>query len=154
MSVKVIYLTARLTSNDTPAVEPLSISNCPSNCQNDTPNCIVYEELGILPLEIRVKLRIISYWCKLVNNETKLSSSLYRLLLCLKNQGQNNFKWINYVESILNRAGLGYIFINQVGYCDKTYLNQILTDQFVSSWYNDIEHSSRGQFYGSFKKRL
>jgi hypothetical protein len=133
------------------------------------------------------------------------------LMLCLKNQGQNNFKWINYVESILNRAGLGYIFINQVGYCDKTYsspidcphkvqtlsslgisyhrpvsngirkfdalnfviyvesilnraglgyifinqvgycdktyLNQILTDQFVSSWYNDIENSSRGQFY-------
>ena len=31
---------------------------------------------------------------------------------------QNNFKWINYVESILNRAGLDYIFINQVGYCD------------------------------------
>ena len=59
---------------------------------------------------------------------------------------------MNYVESILNRAGLGYIFINQVGYCDKTYLNQILTDQFVSSWYNDIENSSRGQFYGSFKK--
>jgi hypothetical protein len=27
-----------------------------------------------------------------------------------------------------------------------------LTDQFVSSWYNDIENSSRGQFYGSFKK--
>jgi hypothetical protein len=51
-----------------------------------------------------------------------------------------------------NRAGLRYIFINQVGYCDKTYLNQILTDQFVSSWYNDIENSSRGQFYGSFKK--
>ena len=69
-----------------------------------------------------------------------------------KNQGQNNFKWINYVESILNRAGLGYIFIKQIGYCDKTYLNQILTDQFVSSWYNDIENSSRGQFYCSFKK--
>jgi hypothetical protein len=49
---------------------------------------------------------------------------------------------INSVESILNRAGLGYIFINQVGYCDKTYLNKILTDQFVSSWYNDIENSS------------
>jgi hypothetical protein len=28
----------------------------------------------------------------------------------------------------------------------------ILTDQFVSSWNNDIEKSSRGQFYGSFKK--
>jgi hypothetical protein len=89
--------------------------------RNTTPSFIVYGELGRFPLEIRVKLRTISYWCKLVNNETKLSSSLYRLMLCLKNQGQNNFKWINYVESILNRAGLGHIFINQVGYCDKTF---------------------------------
>jgi hypothetical protein len=47
-------------------------------------------------------------------------------MLCLKNQGQNNFKWINYIESILNRAGLGYIVINQFGYCDKAYLHQIL----------------------------
>ena len=80
-----------------------------------------------------------------------LSSTRYDCL-CLKNQSQNNFKWINYVESIFNRAGLGYIFINQVGYCDKTYLNRILSDQFVSSWYNDIDNSSRGQLYGSFKK--
>jgi hypothetical protein len=58
--------------------------------RNTTPNFIVYGELGRFPLEIRVKLRMISYWCKLVNNETKLSSSLYRLMLCLKNQGQNN----------------------------------------------------------------
>jgi hypothetical protein len=100
--------------------------------RNTTPNFIVYGELGRFPLEIRVKLRMISYWCKLVNNKTKLNSSLYRLMLCLKNQGQNNFKWINYIEPILNRAGLGYIVINQVGYCDKAYLNQILTDQFVS----------------------
>ena len=75
-------------------------------------------------------------------------------MLCLQNQGQNNFKWINYVESILNRAALGYVFINQVGYCDKTYLNKILTDQFVSSWYTGIENSARGQLYGSFKKNL
>jgi hypothetical protein len=44
--------------------------------RNTTINVIVYVELGRFPLEIRVKLRMISYWCKHVNNETKLSSSL------------------------------------------------------------------------------
>jgi hypothetical protein len=47
--------------------------------RNTTINFIVYVELGRFPLEIRVKLRMISYWCKLVNNETKLSSSKYIL---------------------------------------------------------------------------
>jgi hypothetical protein len=52
-----------------------------------------------------------------------------------------NFKWINYVESILNRAGLEYIFINQVGYCDKTYLNPILKEllNFVSQVYTNMK---------------
>ena len=44
------------------------------------------------------------------------------------------------------------MFINQVGYCDRTYLNQILTDQFVSSWYNDIEIHLEDNFMALSKK--
>ena len=44
-------------------------------------------------------------------------------MLSLKNNGYNNFKWINCVESIMNNTGLGYIFANQCRFCDKAYLN-------------------------------
>ena len=120
--------------------------------RNTTPNFMVYGELGRFPLQIRVKCRMISYWCKVVNNSSKLSSSLYRLMLSLKNHGHYVFKWIDSVESIFNNTGLGYIFINQIGFCDKNYLDRILSDQFITSWFGDIENSSRGQFYGTFKK--
>jgi hypothetical protein len=35
---------------------------------------MIYGELGQFPLEIRVKLRMIAFWSKLVLNENKLSS--------------------------------------------------------------------------------
>ena len=75
-------------------------------------------------------------------------------MLCLKNKGYNKFKWINNVESISNDVGLGYIFANQIGSFDKAYIYQILCDQFITSWFSAKENSSRGQFYGSFKKNL
>ena len=49
------------------------------NVRLTMPNYIVYGELGRYPLEIRVKLRMVSFsfWTKLVQSENKLSSILY-----------------------------------------------------------------------------
>ena len=91
---------------------------------------MVYGELGIFPLEIKVTMRIVSYWNKLLQNEN-LSSSLYRLLLSLKHNGAQTFKWLTHVESTLNDSGLVYIFHSQDSsdYTRiKLLLNQILKD--------------------------
>jgi hypothetical protein len=45
--------------------------------------------------QIRVKLRMIAFWSKLVLNENKLSSVLYRLMYLLKTKHQYSFKWVN-----------------------------------------------------------
>ena len=41
-----------------------------------TPNFMVYGELGRFPLEIKVKMRMVSFWNKLLQNK-KLSSSIF-----------------------------------------------------------------------------
>ena len=89
---------------------------------------MIYGELGRFPLEIRVKLRMIAFWSKLVLNENKLSSVLYRLMYLLKAKHQYSFKWLNLIESysIFNSTGLGFIFINQFPVYDKSVFNQIL----------------------------
>jgi hypothetical protein len=48
-----------------------------------TPNVMVHGELGGIPLDIKVKMRMVSFWNKLLQNEN-LSSSIYRLLLSLR----------------------------------------------------------------------
>jgi len=122
--------------------------------RNTTPNFMVYGELGRFPLEVKIKVRMILYWCKLVNNESKLCSLLYRLMLGLKLKTRYTFKWVNFLESIFNSSGSGFIFANQTGYCDKLYLKQTLCDQFIQQWFAEIENSSRGQFYSIFKKEF
>jgi hypothetical protein len=86
---------------------------------------MVLGELGRFPIEVIVKLRMISFWSKLIQNESKLSSILYKLMLSLSEQNQQTFKWIKCVESIFNEVGLGYVFQNQVGYFDKNMVKQI-----------------------------
>jgi hypothetical protein len=118
---------------------------------NTTPNVMVLGELGRFTIEIKAKLRMISFWSRLIQSEYKLSSILYKLMLSLYEQNQQNFKWIKCVESIFNEVGLGYIFQNQVGYFDKNMVKQILWYQFIQKWHSDINNSSRGQFYSGFK---
>lgn len=51
-----------------------------------TPNFMVYGELGRYPLEIDIKVRMISYWCKLIQGkQSKLSTIAYKLLYVTKN---------------------------------------------------------------------
>jgi hypothetical protein len=50
-----------------------------------TPNFMVYGELGRYPLEIDIKVRMISYWCKLIQGkQSKLSTIAYKLLYVKK----------------------------------------------------------------------
>ena len=119
--------------------------------RNIPPNCMIYGELGRFPLEIRVKLRMIAFWSKLVLNENILSSVLYRLMYVLKAKHQYSFKWLNNIESICNSTGMGFIFINNFPVYDKSVFNKILRDQFVQKWLSEIYSSSRGQFYSVSK---
>jgi hypothetical protein len=65
---------------------------------------MVLGELGRFPIEVKVKLRMISFWSRLIQSESKLSSFLYKLMLSLYEQNQQTFKWIKCVESIFNEV--------------------------------------------------
>ena len=53
-----------------------------------TPNYMIYGELGLFPIELDVKLRMLSYWARLLTGkETELSylsyNILHYLLICI-----------------------------------------------------------------------
>ena len=124
------------------------------NLRLSTPNFMVYGELGRHHLNIRVQLRMISFWCKLIQNENKLSGILYKLMFNLQANDDYDFRWISHIRSIFDRTSFGYISTNQiqVKFCNlKPLLFERLRDQFIQVWISDIENSSRGQFYAIFK---
>ena len=75
-----------------------------------TANFMVYGELRRCPLEIDIKVRIISYWCKLIQRkQSKLSTIAYKLLYVKKFQNCKISAWINHIHKILNDSGMLYI---------------------------------------------
>ena len=46
-----------------------------------TPNCMVYGELGRIPLECKIKVKMLVFWYKIINSQTcKLSKMFYNLV--------------------------------------------------------------------------
>ena len=79
---------------------------------------------------------------------------MYKLLFSLKQNGVYTFKWLNFIESIFNDTGMGYVFANQDDSDYKLLLEQILQDQYIQKWHHDMQLSSRGKFYSTFKTKL
>ena len=68
----------------------LKLNNC-------TPNYMVYGELGRYPLSINIKVRMVTFWGKLVCSQApKLSLSLYNIAF------KTNLRWAQYIKSIFD----------------------------------------------------
>ena len=63
---------------------------------------------------------------KLLTNENKLSSILYQIMFNLKDD--HTFKWMDYIKSLLDNAGLSYVWTQQSP-LDINQLKIILTEK-------------------------
>ena len=69
-----------------------------------------------------------------------------------KLHGNNcHFKWIAFIKQISDDVGMSNIFVNQFAHFNVKFVQQILQDQYIQSWYRDISLASRGEFYSFFK---
>jgi len=61
-------------------IEQIHLKYCKRVLQvrNTTPNFMVLGELGRFPIEVKVKLRMISFWNRPIHSESQLSSILYK----------------------------------------------------------------------------
>ena len=80
--------------------------------KTSTPSYMIYGELRLFPFDIDVKLRMISYWARLLTGkETKLSYLSYTILYNLYIDENLDFTWINHVKHIFD--GYSYIWSQQ-----------------------------------------
>ena len=128
-------------------------------------NSATLAELGIYPLEIEIKIRIIKYWLRVLSlpDDHILKHSYYNALE-LDRRGYRS--WATTVRLILQNNGSGdlWINLNQPGFPqpDTTYvLNNLelrLKDQyqqlfFANIWNNNVKNGSDSKlrFYRLFK---
>ena len=122
--------------------------------KKSTPIYMIYAELGITPISIHIKSRMIGLWLKIVNSEdSKLSKIMYNIMqseLHLNPQ----YKWLNFVKNILISVGRVDLF-NQISINNpeivKIRIIQTLNDLNMQEWHAKTIESSKGRNYKVFK---
>ena len=114
-----------------------------------TPNFMIYGELGRFPLDINVKVRMITFWAKLVSShENRIANCMYKLAL------SRSFPWVKHIEQMLHDCGLSYVWHSQsfasIRWLKNT-VKRVLIDQFKQKWHDDMYTSSKGINYRIFK---
>ena len=130
-----------------------------------TPTCIIYAELGNIPVKYLIKQRILNYWCRIMTSDTnKLSYMLYSFMVrnsqsVPQKPMQMNAKWLSYVQEALSDLNLTDVWNNPPVLPEhrddfKDLLKEKYKHKFIENIVNDINEDKRCQFYRSFKKRV
>ena len=127
--------------------------------KKSTPNCFVYGELGIFPLIIEMKMRIVKYWLKLIRPTTShenYTRKIYIQLLLLNISQPNHKTWVSEVKDMFNSLGLGYIWNLQKVENENDFLKlfrQRLHDIYYQNWVSEVSNSSEGRLYKFLKSK-
>ena len=125
------------------------------NLKKSTPSFMIYGELGIYPIEIDIKSRLVSFWTKLVKNENNsLSSNMYLIIHSLNEQRKLKTKWLDNIKNLIITNGYGNVWespneINTNWF--KLSFKQKVKDQYTQNWNSLVEKSSSGLNYRIFK---
>ena len=79
-----------------------------------TPNCMVYGEVGKLPLQVAIDKHLINYWLRILDKEeSTLAYMIYRISLNLFSREEYKAKWLCKIKGVLDNCGLSYIWFQQ-----------------------------------------
>jgi len=127
--------------------------------KKSTPSYMIYGELGLTPLSVDIKSRIVTYWARIIddincNTTPKLSSKMYTLLYQMHLRNPTKCMWINNVKDILCASGFSGIWESQ-SFVNSLWLKKPIhlkaRDIFIQQWYGDLNRSSGTNLYKHIK---
>ena len=127
------------------------------NLKRSTPSFMIYGDLGITPIAIDIKSRVVSYWSKLISMHDQPTRTSYLMYKILYNMHKNKICKSNYIENIkdiLNTCGFSGIWETQNTVNPKWLtlaISQRLKDQFYQTWTGTVNQASSGTIYRLFK---
>ena len=108
---------------------------------------MIYGELGVIPISVQAKCRLLNFWAELVNGtECKLSNIFYYLLYKMEESVFFTSNWIRFVKSNLNTLGFSELYTTQnIPYSSNCFKNRVqlrTKDQFRQNWPSEVFDSS------------
>ena len=124
-------------------------------CIKNTSNVMVCGELGVYPLDICIKCKMLCFWSRLITGKhSKLSYVMYQCLFHFDGLGLYTSPWIASVKNLLNDCGMSGIWLaqnvpNTLWF--KMAVQRKLMDQWISTWYHDLSTNAICNSYNTFK---
>ena len=119
--------------------------------KTSTQNDFIYGELGRTDYYTRRLYIIIKYWFKIIHaSERKNTKLIYILLLNDMNERPNVKSWAVFVKDMLSNLGFFHVWAAQEVGDENKFLSifkQRLSDNFVQTWNQRLNESSRAIFY-------
>ena len=126
------------------------------NVSVQTPNKMIYGDLGRYPIFITSAVRCVKYWLRITNlPDERLPKKAYNMLLYLQDLGKKT--WAYHVKELLCRNSFGDVWLQQnVGHLNRfvSVFKQRLLDQFQQDWSASITSKERFEFYSIFKQSI
>ena len=123
-----------------------------------TPSCMVYGEVGKLPLQVTIDKRLMSSWLRLLNKEeSSLAHIVYMIAHSLFVCDVYKAMWLCRVKNIVDNCGLSYLWLNQ-SMIDinqaKQLIHTIIEEVTLHNWYTYISTLSMCKMYRLISKQL
>ena len=126
--------------------------------KKSTPNCMVYGELGRIPLYVNIKARMIGFWERIVNGKReKISHTLYDMLYKLDIGNVYHSKWLNCVKNILLESGYIQCWNDQSvtkNMCLSKNVKKYYCECFIEIWKTQVFNSSKCINYRIYKNEF
>jgi hypothetical protein len=136
-------------------VEKIHLSGCKTflGVPTQTPNKMVYGDLGRYPLFVYTYVSAIKYWLKILKMErNRFPFQAYNMLLVVDQQGAPC--WVSLVRNVLCKTGFMYAWMYQGVGDEHSFLLSFrnrLIDMFVQEWSESMRGSERHQQYFQMK---
>ena len=118
---------------------------------------MIYGELGIMPIYIDIKTRVIIYWSKTISmsdQPTRLSYMVYKILYNMHKNKSVNSLYIENVKSILESCGFSGVWHSQDTNNPKWLslaISQRLKDQYLQTWSATVDKTSSATNFKLYK---
>ena len=128
--------------------------------KTSTPKSFLYGELGVYPLIIERKIRVVKYWLKLIRPATEQQTyahAIYKELYCISQSCPKKITWATLVRDMLETCGLGHFWYAQFVENEDAFislLKQRLSDIFVQEWWQEIDKTSNNRLYKHIKEHF
>ena len=97
---------------------------------------------------------MVNFWSSILNGkQSKLSFQTYMYMY----KSHHNYKWPNYIQSILSDCGMNFIWLQQFRSVPKNIAKKVknrLLDQNLQAWTAELQSSSKGMHFALFKDNL